>query len=133
MPFNTYTDIHNEDHSGLFEGDLVISTPGIRFFELGSLGTDEFILIACDGLWDAIGPEDAVTEVTTSSLPWSQRKCSSPGKGLYIYNRCTTKGAESEEMVNHLASPFFEEKRQHKMGEAMTRSLFNYFKKLATR
>jgi len=60
MPFNTYTDIHNEDHSGLFEGDLVISTPGIRFFELGSLGTDEFILIACDGLWDVIDPDDAV-------------------------------------------------------------------------
>jgi len=61
IPFETYKDIHKEDHSGLFEGDLVISTPGIRFFELGSQGgTDEFILIACDGLWDVIDPDDAV-------------------------------------------------------------------------
>ena len=61
IPFETYKDIHKEDHSGLFEGDLVISTPGIRFFELGSQGgIDEFILIACDGLWDVIDPDDAV-------------------------------------------------------------------------
>lgn len=60
MPYMTYKDIHNEEHSGLFEGDLVISTPEIKFFELGSLGTDELILLACDGLWDVIDPDDAV-------------------------------------------------------------------------
>jgi Serine/threonine protein phosphatase len=60
MPYMTYKDIHNEEHSGLFEGDLVISTPEIKFFELGSIGTDELILMACDGLWDVIDPDDAV-------------------------------------------------------------------------
>jgi len=59
--------------------------PGVRFFDLGSLEerTDEFILIVCDGLWNVIGPDDAVTAVTIPSLPKfqkrNQRKCRSPG------------------------------------------------------
>jgi len=60
MPYRTYKDLHNEDHDGEFEGDLIIATPSIRFFRLGLDGVDEFILIACDGLWDVIDPDDAV-------------------------------------------------------------------------
>ena len=77
MPYYTYKDLHNEEHSGLFEGDLVISTPGIRFFELGSHGTDEFLLIACDGLWDVMGPDDAVrvTRDLLFEVEISAREC----------------------------------------------------------
>ncbi len=77
MPYNTYKDIHDEEHSGLFEGDLVISTPGVRFFELGSFGTDEFLLIACDGLWDVIDPDDAVrvTRNLLFGVEISAREC----------------------------------------------------------
>jgi serine/threonine protein phosphatase PrpC len=77
MPYNTYSDIHNEEHTGLFEGDLVISTPDIRFFELGAHGTDEFLLIACDGLWDVIDPDDAVrvTRNLLFGVEISAREC----------------------------------------------------------
>jgi hypothetical protein len=60
MPYHSYEQLHDEKHSGFFEGDLVISTPGIRFFEVGSHGTDEFMLLACDGLWDVMDPDEAV-------------------------------------------------------------------------
>lgn len=56
LNYHTYRELHSEEHNGCFEGDLVISTPSLKFFRLGSHGSNEFILIACDGLWDVIDP-----------------------------------------------------------------------------
>lgn len=60
MPFYEYNIQKGTEHSGLFTGDLVISTPGVKFFRVGTHGIDEFMLIACDGLWDVIDHDEAV-------------------------------------------------------------------------
>lgn len=54
--FLPYPDNHNHQ----FQGDLISSRPEIRFFQLGPHGNDQFLLLACDGLWDVIDAEDAV-------------------------------------------------------------------------
>lgn len=36
---------------------FIISTPDIKMLELD--GTEEFLILACDGLWDEISPEAA--------------------------------------------------------------------------
>jgi serine/threonine protein phosphatase PrpC len=76
IPFETYNDIHGEEHPGIFEGDLVIATPSIQFFQVGSY-EDEFIVIACDGLWDVIDPDDAVrvTRNLIFVLGFSAKEC----------------------------------------------------------
>lgn len=60
MPFYEYNMQKGKEHSGLFTGDLVISTPGVKHFRVGTHGTEEFMLIACDGLWDVIDHDEAV-------------------------------------------------------------------------
>jgi serine/threonine protein phosphatase PrpC len=60
MPFYEYNMQKGEEHNGLFTGDLVISTPGLKFFRVGTHGVDEFMLMACDGLWDVIDHDEAV-------------------------------------------------------------------------
>lgn len=45
-------------HSGLFNGDLIISTPDINHFQVA--GDDNVLLLACDGLWDVLDADDAV-------------------------------------------------------------------------
>ena len=48
-------------HSRRFKGDLVSSIPDIKFLKIGQedvLG--EFLLMACDGLWDVMDGDDAV-------------------------------------------------------------------------
>lgn len=53
--------IYPEGHSGRFKGDLVSHEPDIKFFRVGQKGvTDEFLLMACDGLWDVMDGDDAV-------------------------------------------------------------------------
>ena len=53
--------IYPEDHSGRFKGDLVSNVPDIKFFKIGQEGVmDEFLLMACDGLWDVMDGDDAV-------------------------------------------------------------------------
>lgn len=53
--------IYPKDHSGRFKGDLVSSIPDIKFFKIGQEGVvDEFLLMACDGLWDVMDGDDAV-------------------------------------------------------------------------
>lgn len=41
-----------------YKPDLVSAVPDVRRFEVQD--TDEFIIIACDGLWDVLSPEEAV-------------------------------------------------------------------------
>ncbi len=53
--------LYPEDHSRRFKGDLVSSIPDIKFFKIGQEGVvDEFLLMACDGLWDVMDGDDAV-------------------------------------------------------------------------
>ena len=53
--------IYPEGHSGRFKGDLVSHEPDIKFFKVGQKGVvDEFLLMACDGLWDVMDGDDAV-------------------------------------------------------------------------
>lgn len=54
--------IYPEDHSGQFRGDLVSSVPDVRSFRVGQKGVvdNEFLLMACDGLWDVMDGDDAV-------------------------------------------------------------------------
>ncbi|KAL7483731.1 hypothetical protein ACHAW6_009379 [Cyclotella cf. meneghiniana] len=53
--------IYPDDHSGRFKGDLVSNKPDIKFFRVGQKGVaDEFLLMACDGLWDVMDGDDAV-------------------------------------------------------------------------
>ena len=49
------------DHSRSFTGDLVSNAPDFHTVRLGEEGvSDEFILLACDGLWDVMDADDAV-------------------------------------------------------------------------
>lgn len=51
--------LYPEDHSRRFRGDLVSSVPDVRSFRVGVVD-NEFLLMACDGLWDVMDGEDAV-------------------------------------------------------------------------
>lgn len=53
--------IYPQGHSGRFKGDLISNVPDIQFFKVGQEGVlDEFLLMACDGLWDVMDGDDAV-------------------------------------------------------------------------
>ena len=54
-----------DDHNESFAADLVVPDPEVKVFDLSK--SDEFFIIASDGLWDVVGPEDAVVK-TRSSL-----------------------------------------------------------------
>lgn len=50
-----------DGHSGRFRGDIVSNVPEIKTFKVGQEGVvDEFLLMACDGLWDVMDGDDAV-------------------------------------------------------------------------
>jgi len=50
-----------ENHSREFCGDLVTNTPDFDHIRLGTEGvSDEFLLLACDGLWDVMDADDAI-------------------------------------------------------------------------
>ncbi|KAL3919579.1 MAG: hypothetical protein SGILL_003685 [Bacillariaceae sp.] len=58
--FLTYPDDHNRQ----FHGDLIINTPEFQRVRVGEDGvSDEFLLLACDGLWDVMDTDDAVRVV----------------------------------------------------------------------
>ena len=49
-----------ENHNYCFKGDLVSSTPEFQVLNVGSEGViNEFLILACDGLWDVIDADDA--------------------------------------------------------------------------
>jgi serine/threonine protein phosphatase PrpC len=55
--FLPYPDNHNHQ----FRGDLVTNTPDFHRVQLGTDGVlNEFLLLACDGLWDVMDADDAV-------------------------------------------------------------------------
>jgi serine/threonine protein phosphatase PrpC len=50
-----------DDHNGRFRGDLVSPIPELQRIQLAVSGVfDEFLLLACDGLWDVMDPDDAI-------------------------------------------------------------------------
>jgi hypothetical protein len=50
-------DLHNRQ----FQGDLVSNMPDFQRIRVGENGvSDEFLLLACDGLWDVLDADDAV-------------------------------------------------------------------------
>jgi serine/threonine protein phosphatase PrpC len=50
-----------EPHSGRFQGDLVSNAPEFQTMRVGEKGaSDEFLVLACDGLWDVMDQDDAV-------------------------------------------------------------------------
>lgn len=52
---------YSDSHSKCFQGDLVIATPDIEIFSIGDEEVhQEFLLLACDGLWDVMEPDDAI-------------------------------------------------------------------------
>eukprot|EP00591_Stephanopyxis_turris_P008466 CAMPEP_0195514846 /NCGR_PEP_ID=MMETSP0794_2-20130614/6107_1 /TAXON_ID=515487 /ORGANISM="Stephanopyxis turris, Strain CCMP 815" /LENGTH=1250 /DNA_ID=CAMNT_0040643175 /DNA_START=113 /DNA_END=3865 /DNA_ORIENTATION=- len=85
--FLPYPDLHNT----CFKGDLVSAVPEIQGHVIGKEGmSDEFLLLACDGLWDVMDLEDAV-RVT---------------RGLLFEKNWTTKKAAARlsEIAMHLGS-----------------------------
>jgi len=53
-----------DNHTRRFRGDLVTSTPDFHRIRLGKEGvSNEFLLFACDGLWDVMDADDAVRVV----------------------------------------------------------------------
>jgi serine/threonine protein phosphatase PrpC len=55
--FLPYPDLHNRQ----FQGDLVSNDPEFQKLRVGEDGvSDEFLLLACDGLWDVMDADDAV-------------------------------------------------------------------------
>lgn len=53
--------LYPKDHSGQFKGDLVSSIAESHVLKISHEGlVDEFLVLACDGLWDVIDPDDAV-------------------------------------------------------------------------
>ena len=52
---------YSDEHSQKFQGDLVSSIPEMQTIKISQSGEiDEFLLLACDGLWDVMDPDDAV-------------------------------------------------------------------------
>lgn len=50
-----------DDHSKCFQGDLVSPIPDLQRQRLAEKGVfNEFLLLACDGLWDVMDPDDAI-------------------------------------------------------------------------
>jgi serine/threonine protein phosphatase PrpC len=55
--FLPYPDVHDR----CFRGDLVSNTPDFQRIRVGEDGvSEEFLLLACDGLWDVLDADDAV-------------------------------------------------------------------------
>ena len=48
-------------HSETFLGDLIIAEPEIETIDV--ISSDEFLVLASDGVWDVMSPEQAVNKV----------------------------------------------------------------------
>jgi len=77
-----------DSHSRKFKGDLISAIPEIRSVRVSPNGyVDEFLLLACDGLWDVMDPDDAV-RVTRGLLlgkKWPAKKAAARLAELAIH------------------------------------------------
>lgn len=75
-------------HCKQFDGDLVSGVPEIEVMRVGGKGVlEEFLLLACDGLWDVMDADDAV-RVTRGLLfdrGWSAKKAAARLAELAIH------------------------------------------------
>ena len=72
-----------DEHDRQFVGDLVSGTPDFQAIRVGEAGIQgEFLLLACDGLWDVMDMDDAV-RVTQDLL--FKKKC--PAKQAVSFRR----------------------------------------------
>ena len=82
--FLPYPDLHNRR----FHGDLISNTPDVQKLPIGEAGVSEqFLLLACDGLWDVMDVDDAV-RVTRDLLfrkKWTAKKAVSDGCSQSIF------------------------------------------------
>ncbi|GAX16131.1 hypothetical protein FisN_3Hh388 [Fistulifera solaris] len=77
-----------DDHNRSFTGDLVSNQPEFQSFRLGQEGIhDEFLLLACDGLWDVIDSDDAirVTHDLLFEKKWPAKKAAARLAELAIH------------------------------------------------
>jgi serine/threonine protein phosphatase PrpC len=84
--FLPYPDLHRRQ----FQGDLVSNSPDFQTIRVGEESvSDEFLLLACDGLWDVMDADDAV-RVTRDLLfrkKWTAKRAVRKGRGFPIV-RC---------------------------------------------
>eukprot|EP00525_Craspedostauros_australis_P012113 CAMPEP_0198133034 /NCGR_PEP_ID=MMETSP1442-20131203/59351_1 /TAXON_ID= /ORGANISM="Craspedostauros australis, Strain CCMP3328" /LENGTH=176 /DNA_ID=CAMNT_0043794137 /DNA_START=1 /DNA_END=531 /DNA_ORIENTATION=- len=77
-----------DGHSQRFKGDLIANTPESLQFEVGMEGvSEEFVVLACDGLWDVMDADDAV-RVTRDLLfrqKWTAKKAAARLTELAIH------------------------------------------------
>ena len=71
--FLPYPDLHSRQ----FQGDLVSNSPDVQKIRVGTEGiSDEFLLLACDGLWDVMDADDAVrvTQELLFGKKWTAKR-----------------------------------------------------------
>lgn len=64
-------------HNESFKGDLVSAVPDVKTHTLKDNGVEaEFLILACDGLWDVMDPDDAVriTRTLLFEKKWKAKK-----------------------------------------------------------
>jgi serine/threonine protein phosphatase PrpC len=70
-----------EGHSRSFTGDLVINVPEVQAIRVRPAGaTNEFLLLACDGLWDVMDADDAVRVTRQLLLEEKMPVCEAAGR-----------------------------------------------------
>jgi len=77
-----------DDHSRYFVGDLVSNIPDFQAHRVGEDGvSDEFLLLACDGLWDVMDADDAarVTRDLLFQKNWPAKKAAARLAELAIH------------------------------------------------
>jgi serine/threonine protein phosphatase PrpC len=69
--------MYPEGHDRHIVGNLISNQPEFQLVKVGEVGVyDEFLLLACDGLWDVLDPDDAyrITRDLLFVQQWSTRE-----------------------------------------------------------
>ena len=69
--------MYPEGHDRYIVGNLISNKPEFQLVRVGEMGVyDEFLLLACDGLWDVLDPDDAyrITRDLLFDKQWSAKK-----------------------------------------------------------
>ena len=69
--------MYPDGHDQYIVGNLISNKPEFQLVRVGEVGVyDEFLLLACDGLWDVLDPDDAyrITRDLLFDKQWSAKK-----------------------------------------------------------